>query len=208
MIDRKESRSMSQDDRVDAYIERQADFARPILRHLRAAVQAACPEAEEAIKWGMPHFMYKGQMLAGMAAFREHATFGFRHGSLVTGGDGGEREPAMGQFGRLSSIEDLPDGGELAGMIRKAMALTDEGVKPQRKKTEKPAAETPEDLGQALSASPAAAATFEGFSPSCRREYIDWVTEAKRPETRSKRIEQAIEWMADGKKRNWKYENC
>lgn len=199
---------MTIDPRIDAYIARQADFARPILGHLRSAVHAACPEAEETLKWSMPHFLYKGQMLAGMAAFKAHATFGFWRGKEVLGETGAERD-AMGQFGRLASVADLPTDDVLRELIRKAMALTDAGARPARPKAAaKPDLETPPELHTALSANPVARATFDGFPPSCRREYVEWVIEAKRPETRDKRIAQAVEWMTEGKRRNWKYENC
>jgi len=199
---------MSTDPRIDAYIARQADFARPILEHLRSAVHSACPEAEETLKWSMPHFLYKGQMLAGMAAFKAHATFGFWRAKEVLGETGAERD-AMGQFGRLASVSDLPPDDVLHALIRRAMALTDSGSRPARPKAApKPELETPPELDSALSANAAAKATFDGFPPSCRREYVLWVAEAKRPETRDKRIAQAVEWMAEGKKRNWKYENC
>jgi uncharacterized protein YdeI (YjbR/CyaY-like superfamily) len=199
---------MAKDARIDAYIARQADFARPILEHLRAAVHAACPEAGETLKWGMPHFLYKGQMLAGIGAFKAHATFGFWRAKEVLGETGAERD-AMGQFGRLTSIADLPPDDVLRALIRKAMALTDSGTRRARAKAApKPQPETPAELEAALSANPAARATFDGFPPSCRREYVEWVAEAKRPETRDKRIAQAVEWMAEGKKRNWKYEKC
>ena len=194
------------DPRIDDYIARQAEFARPILEHLRVAVHSACPEAEETIKWGMPHFTHKGGILAGMAAFKAHATFGFWQRS---GERGAESKPgAMGDFGRLTSLADLPDEGELRALIHKNMALIDAGAKTVRNKTAKPPLEMPEDLAAALTANPAAQATYDGFPPSCRREYLEWVTEAKRPETRAKRIAQAVEQMAQGKKRNWKYENC
>jgi uncharacterized protein YdeI (YjbR/CyaY-like superfamily) len=199
---------MGSDPRIDAYIARQADFARPVLQHLRSAVHAACPEAEETLKWSMPHFLYKGQMLAGMAAFKAHATFGFRRGKEVVGETGAERE-AMGQFGRLTSVADLPPDDVLRALIRKAMELTDAGTRPARPKAApKAELETPAELDSALNANPAARATFDGFPPSCRREYVDWVAEAKRPETRDRRIAQAVEWMAQGKRRNWKYEKC
>ena len=198
---------MSRDPRIDAYIARQGEFARPILEHLRAAVHAACPEAEETLKWSMPHFMYKGQMLAGMAAFKAHATFGFWRAKEVLGETGAERD-AMGQFGRLTSLADLPEPAVLDALIRRAMAVTETGRKPRPKAAPKPAAETPDDLTNALAANPAAATTFEAFPPSCRREYVEWIVEAKRPETRAKRLAQAVEWMAEGKRRNWKYENC
>jgi uncharacterized protein YdeI (YjbR/CyaY-like superfamily) len=198
---------MTGDRRIDDYIAARAEFARPILEHLRSAVHAACPEVEETLKWGMPHFLYKGQMLAGMAAFKAHATFGFRRGKEVVGETAAERE-AMGQFGRLTSVDDLPKPEVLAQLIREAMALTDAGSKPARGKTAKPPVEVPEELRRALDASPAATAAFDGFSESCRREYAQWVSEAKRQETRDKRVAQAVEWIAQGKRRNWKYENC
>ncbi|HEX6375901.1 MAG TPA: YdeI/OmpD-associated family protein [Allosphingosinicella sp.] len=199
---------MSRDPRIDAYIARQADFARPILEHLRAAVHAACPEAEETLKWSMPHFLYKGQMLAGMAAFKAHATFGFWRAREVLGETGAQRD-AMGQFGRLTSIADLPPDEVLAALIRQAVAVTDSGPRPSRPKAApKGELATPPELDAALDANAAARATFDGFPPSARREYVQWVVEAKRPETRDKRIAQAVEWMSEGKRRNWKYENC
>jgi len=199
---------MSRDPRIDAYIARQADFARPILEHLRAAIHAACPEAEETLKWSMPSFLYKGKILANMAAFKAHAAFGFWRSSDVLGQTGAERE-SMGQFGRLTSVSDLPPKTELEALVRKAIAVIDSGPAPAKpKKPPKPILPTPDDLRAALDAAPTAAATFDAFPPSCRRDYVEWVTEAKRPETRAKRIAQAVEWMAEGKKRNWKYENC
>ncbi len=198
---------MKADPRVDAYIARQGDFARPVLETLRERVHAACPDIEEAIKWGAPAFLYKGKQLAMMAAFKAHAAFNFWHGTLVTG-KGSKNPDAMGQFGRLGSVEDLPEPKRFEAMVRKAAALIDTGVKPPRGKAAKAPLETPEDLKSALAASPAAAACFDGFSQSCRREYVEWIVEAKRPETREKRIAQAMEWMAEGKKRNWKYESC
>ncbi|MEO7177435.1 MAG: YdeI/OmpD-associated family protein [Allosphingosinicella sp.] len=199
---------MPTDPRIDAYIARQADFARPILDHLRSAVHAACPEAEETLKWSMPHFLYKGQMLVGMAAFKAHATFGFWRAKEVLGETGAERE-AMGQFGRLGSLADLPADDVLQALIGKAMALTDAGARPARPaKAPKPDLETPPELDSALSGNAAAKAAFDAFPPSCRREYVEWVIEAKRPETRAKRVAQAVEWMAQGKRRNWKYEKC
>ena len=199
---------MSHDPRVDAYIGRQADFARPILEHLRETIHAACPEAEETLKWSMPNFLYKGKILANMAAFKAHAAFGFWRSSEVLGETGGERD-AMGQFGRLTSVDQLPPPDELGALVRKAMASIDAGPAPLRpKKPPKPDLPTPDDLRTALDGIPKAAAAFDAFPPSCRREYVEWVTEAKRPETRAKRVAQAVEWMAEGKRRNWKYENC
>jgi uncharacterized protein YdeI (YjbR/CyaY-like superfamily) len=197
---------MHRDPRIDAYIARQGDFARPVLEHLRAAVHAACPEAEEAIKWSMPAFLLNGRPLANMAAFKAHASFGFWRGRELVGD--AAQDGAMGQFGRLTSIADLPPAETLAALIRAAAAKAGEGPAPRPKKPPRPELPTPDDLRTALDADPRAAATFEAFPPSCRREYVEWVVEAKRPETRAKRIAQTVEWVAAGKRRNWKYENC
>ncbi len=199
--------TMKTDARVDAYIERQADFAKPILRHLRETVHAACPEVEETLKWSSPSFLYKGQILASMAAFKQHATFGFWRGSLVVG-QKEEAQSGMGQFGRLTSIADLPPREELEGLVRKAMALTDAGVKAPRDKHKKRPFTMPDDLRQAMDANDAAKKTFESFPPSAQREYVDWVVEAKRPETRAKRVVDSVEWLAEGKRRHWKYADC
>lgn len=195
------------DPRIDDYIARQAEFARPILDHLRGAIHSACPEAEETLKWSMPAFMYKGEILATMAAFKQHATFGFWRGSQVLG-DGRQKLDAMGQFGRLASVADLPEPEALKDLIKKAMELADAGAKPVRNKTVKGDYTVPEDLERALGQNEPASATFAAFPPSCQREYVEWVTEAKRPETRAKRVLQAVQWMAEGKRRNWKYEQC
>jgi uncharacterized protein YdeI (YjbR/CyaY-like superfamily) len=195
------------DPRVDAFIESKAVFAQPILRHIRAIVHRACPEVEETLKWSMPSFTYKGQILAGMAAFKEHATFGFWRSKEVTGTE--QAESAMGQFGRLTSIADLPDDTALEAMVRKAAALIDSGTKaPRPLKHPKPPLAIPDDLRAALAANPGAQAAYDGFPPGQQREYLEWVTEARRPETRAKRVAQAVEWMAEGKRRNWKYESC
>ena len=198
---------MKTDPRIDAYIERQADFAKPILRYLREVVHSACSDCEEAVKWSSPHFMYRSEMLAGMAAFKQHATFGFWRGSLVVG-EGETQMSGMGQFGRLTSIDDLPPRDELEALVRKAMRLTDEGVKPPRDKHRKEPFTVPQDMRAAIDSNAAAAATFDGFPPSAQREYVEWVAGAKRDETRTKRLAQAVEWLAEGKRRNWKYETC
>ena len=196
---------MSRDPRVDAYIARQADFARPILEHLRAAVHAARPDVEEGIKWGMPAFLLKGRILGNMAAFKAHATFGVWRGTAVVEG---AKSEARGQFGRLTSLADLPADAELAALIEKAAALVEAGPAPRPKKAAKAEPPVPDDLRSAIDDEPKAAAVFAAFPPSCRREYVEWVVEAKRPETRAKRVAQTVEWLAQGKRRNWKYENC
>ena len=199
----------NRDARVDAYIARSAEFARPILTHLREAVHAGCPGAEETIKWGMPHFTYKG-LLCGMAAFKRHVAFGFWRGREVVGSANDRNSEAMGNFGRISTMSDLPSKRVLIGYVRKAAALKDAGpaARPSRKRKPRPPARVPADLAAALKKNARARRTFENFSPSHRREYIEWITEAKQAETRSRRLAQAIEWLAEGKSRNWKYERC
>ena len=195
------------DPRVTAYIAKAQPFAHPILTRLRGIVHEACPRCEETIKWGMPTFLYEG-MLCGMAAFRAHATFGFWKGSLVVDAQGGKAEDAMGQFGRITSLGDLPPRRELVGYVKKAMKLNEDGVRPARAKAAKAAGIVPADLKAALAKNRKAAAVFAAFAPSHRREYVEWIVEAKRPETRARRLVTAIEWLTAGKKHNWKYEKC
>lgn len=193
-----------QDPRIDAYIERSADFAKPVLKHLRKLVQDACPEVEETIKWSMPHFIYDG-ILCSMAAFKEHCAFHIWKGSVIVGD--AERE-GMGQFGRITRISDLPSDKIMKGYIRQAVKLRDEGVKSAPRSAPKRKKEfvVPLELTQALKKNKQAAAAFDGFPPSHRREYADWISEAKRDDTRKRRVDAAVEWMAEGKTRNWKYE--
>ena len=200
----------TRDPRVDTYIAKSADFAQPILTHLREVVHDTCPDVQETMKWSMPFFDYHGVM-CNMAAFKEHATFGFWKGALIPGlapnsNSGGE---SMGNLGRLTSVKDLPSRKVLAGYVKAAMRLNDEGVSvKQPKKAAKPEAKVPADLAAALKKNRQAAATFENFPPGQRREYVDWIVEAKREETRARRVAQAVEWLAEGKKRNWKYETA
>lgn len=198
---------MPHDPRVDAYIDKAQPFARPILRHLRDIVHRACPEAVEAIKWSMPMFLYRDKIIANMAAFKAHAAFGTwrRDG----GGPGGSRaEEAMGSLGKLAGIDSLPPDAEIAAMVTEAMALVDAGGSMRDKRQPKAEIAMPDDLAAALEAVPAAAANFAAFPPGCRREYLEWVTEAKQAATRAKRIATTVEWTAEGKRRHWKYANC
>ena len=198
---------MARDPRIDAYIERAAPFAQPILQHVRGLVHEACPAVEETIKWGMPTFVHAGAILCGMAAFKQHASFGFWKHALVVGE--GEPRDGMGSYGKLVSLDDLPPKRTLLAHLRKAVALNEAGVKsPARKSAPKPPPETPAELAAALAQAPAAKAAFDAFPPGCRREYIEWIAGAKRPETRARRVSEAVAWMAEGKRRNWKYENC
>lgn len=199
---------MTRDPRIDAYIERAAPFAQPILIHLRELVHEACPQVEESVKWGMPSFSHAGGILCTMAAFKQHASFGFWKHALVIGG--GEPRDGMGSYGKLVSIKGLPPKRTLLVHIRKAIKLNEDGVKvpAARKAAPKPPADLPDDLAEALARNKAAKTTFDAFPPGCKREYIVWIAEAKREETRAKRLAQAVEWMAAGKRRNWKYEAC
>lgn len=194
------------DPRVDAYVERSANFAQPILRHIREVVHAACPEVVETMKWSFPHFTHHG-ILCSMAAFREHCALGFWRGAQVLGEEGAANGEAMGQFGRITSLDDLPPPEVLAGYVREAARLNEEGAKTPvgSGRREKGELVVPDYFLAALEGNPAARATFEGFSPSARREYVEWVSEAKGEETRRRRLETAVEWMAEGKPRNWKY---
>jgi uncharacterized protein YdeI (YjbR/CyaY-like superfamily) len=194
------------DERVDAYIEKSPGFAKPILKHLRALVHATCPNAEETIKWRMPMFMHHG-ILCGMAAFKHHCAFVlFKHKLVFE--DQATNDEAMGQFGRITTLSQLPSDKSIAAYIRKGMKLNESGVKLTRAPTKKAPSKVPDDLSAALKKNKRALAVFEKFAPSHKREYIEWITEAKRDETRTKRISQAIEWIAEGKQRNWKYVNC
>lgn len=199
----------TRDARVDAYIEKSAEFARPILTYLREVVHAACPEVEETLKWRMPHFQYRG-MLCGMAAFKQHCTFGFWKGALIVEGSGENQQDAMGQFGRITTLSDLPAKKVIIGYIKKAMQLNEEGVKAPKQTSTKPRGplEVPKILIDALARNAKARSTFEKFRPSHRREYAEWIAEAKTEATRERRLATALEWLAEGKTRNWKYTNC
>ncbi|MGM9491677.1 YdeI/OmpD-associated family protein [Ideonella sp. YS5] len=199
----------TRDPRVDAYIAKAAPFARPLLASLREQVHAAHPGIVESIKWGMPYFLYGGRLLAGMAAFKAHATFGFWQGDQLAAAP--KSGKAMGQFGRLTGPADLPAAARLQSMVRQAIALIDSGAPPRshRRSTEpRPPVEVPGFLRDALQQHPTAAAHFNALAPGQQREYVDWLVEAKREDTRARRLAQALEWLAEGKRRNWKYENC
>ncbi|KQZ64865.1 hypothetical protein ASD67_10630 [Sphingopyxis sp. Root1497] len=197
---------MNRDPRVDAYIAARQPFAQPILIHLRELVHAHAPGAEETLKWGVPHFTLGGQNLAGMAAFKEHATFGFWRDEDVTGS--ARDTGAMGSMGRLATLADLPSDDVMAAYIAKAAALCAEGKAKRPAPKPKAALDLPDDLGAALGANAAAQGHWDAFSPGKRRDYIEWVLEAKREETRIKRIETIVAQVAEGKDRNWKYKSC
>ena len=198
---------MSGDPRIDAYIAKAAPFARSILAHVRARVHAAAPQAEETIKWGAPGFTIDGKILLIMAAFKAHAALNFWRGQELRGGEASD--DAMGQFGKLTDLADLPPDAELDALIRQAAKLARTAPAPRKVKHDpKPQAEIHPEFARALDANPRARAVLEGFPPSARREYLDWVADAKQDKTRAKRIADAVEWLSEGKRRHWKYENC
>jgi hypothetical protein len=195
---------MPRDPRVDAYIAKARPFAQPILRRIRSAIHAGCPDVTETIKWSVPAFDYKGPF-AGMAAFKAHCVFGFWKGALMKTAPKGREGEAMGQFGRFESTDDLPSEAALVRMVKEATALADAGARAPRTKTEKPPLKAPASMLAAIRKNRKAHAAYEAFSPSHKREYIEWITGAKTDETRARRLATAVEWIAEGKSRNWKY---
>ena len=196
------------DPRVDAYIAKSPAFAKPILTYLRAVIHEGCPAVEETIKWGTPTFDHMG-IMAGIAAFKQYCTLGFWKAPLLTL-DGKpvskEMESGAGQFGKLTSIADLPAKGKLLKLVKDAAKLNEAGINLERKPRAAPKpVQVPADLTKALRKSAKARAVFEAFPPSHKREYVQWIIEAKTDETRQRRLDQAVEWIAEGKQRNWKY---
>jgi uncharacterized protein YdeI (YjbR/CyaY-like superfamily) len=199
----------SRDPRIDAYIAKSADFAKPILTHLRETIHSAAPSAEETIKWGMPFFMSNGKILCSIAAFKQHCALHFWKGSQVVKPEASRGEDAMGQFGRITSVKDLPSKKELSGYVKRAMELQEETAKaPATKKAKaaKPPIPMHPAFRTALGKNRKAKTSFDEMSPSHRREYLEWITEAKTDATREKRIATSIEWLTEGKSRMWKYQ--
>ncbi|MEO8110460.1 MAG: YdeI/OmpD-associated family protein [Ginsengibacter sp.] len=197
----------TQDTRIDAYISKSADFAKPILHHLRKLVHKACPDAVETIKWSMPFFEYKGT-LCNMASFKQHCAFGFWKSALMKDSKEmtGKNEVAMGHLGKITSLTDLPPDNKIIALIKEACKLNEDQVKmPAKKKEEKKEIEIPEAFQKALNKNKKALAAFSAFSPSHKYEYLEWITEAKTDETKNKRISTTMEWLTEGKSRHWKY---
>jgi hypothetical protein len=190
------------DPRIDAYIAKSADFAKPLLSHFRALVHQACPDVEETMKWSSPHFGYKG-VLCGMAAFKEHCNFILWKAPLVMGGLGNQEGGPLRDIRRLS---DLPPDKTIVGWIKESGKLNEQGVKAPRATKPKKPLKVPKELTTALAKNKKAAASFEQFPPSHKREYAEWIADAKGADTRQRRVENAIEWIAEGKSRNWRYE--
>ena len=198
---------MSRDRRIDAYIAKAAPFARPILSHIRERVHAALPGVEETLKWSMPSYTIGGKIVLITAAFKAHMALNFWRGQELRGE--AANADAMGQFGKIASLADLPPDAELDRLIREAAELAAAAPAPRKVKHEpKPPAGLHPEFATALDANPKAKATLDGFPPSARRDYLDWIAEAKQDKTRVKRIADAIEWLSEGKRRHWKYENC
>ncbi len=199
----------SSDKRIDAYIAKSAPFARPILEHLRAVVREACPTVEETMKWSAPHFTHGGRILAGMSAFKQHAAFAVPMLD-TSAGQADKRDEAMGHYGRITALSDLPARRTLVAQIKRAVKAIDAGGKlpSSKRETPKPALTMPDDLARALAKAAGAKRQFAAFAPSKQREYIEWIVEARQDATRARRIAQASEWIAEGKARYWKYEKC
>jgi len=188
------------DPRIDAYIAKAQPFARPILEYIRALFHEAVPGLEEGIKWGVPHFIHRGKNLGGMAAFKAHA-------ALIVASMGRQGE-GMGGYGKLAGLDELPPKDRLIAQIRESAALIESGKKPARSKppAQKEAIAMPQDFAAALRDAPAARAAFDGFTAAQQRDYLEWITGAKQEKTRTARLATAIEWLSEGKRRNWKYE--
>ena len=197
---------------VDTYIAKSRPFAQPVLAFLREAVHRAVPDVNEQMKWSRPFFLHRGVILANMAAFKEHCSFGLWGGEMAEKlqSAGISASEAMGSFGRITSVGDLPPAAELESYIRHAAKLIDSGTRTRSiQRVAKPRrgeVTVPDALAAALKTNKAAAAKFAAMSPSCRREYVEWIESAKREETRARRVATALEWIAEGKGRNWKYE--
>ncbi|NLR68957.1 hypothetical protein HGH92_31940 [Chitinophaga varians] len=199
-----------QDARIDAYIRKSASFAQPVLEHMRALVHKACPEVEETIKWGMPYFTYKGQLFCCFAAFKAHCSFIFWKGALMDDPDNifqQRGENGMGQLGKITSLKDLPSDRTFIKYLKAAATLSTSDLPPATKKAApvKKALEVPDWLLSAIKKNKKAWATFDAFSYSNKKEYVDWIVSAKTDATRDSRLADALTWMAEGKIRNWKY---
>ncbi len=197
------------DKRIDSYIAKSADFARPILTHLRKLAHQACPDMQETIKWSFPHFEYQG-VVCSMAAFKQHCAFGFWKASLLQDFEKKlltKGETAMGHFGRITSLNDLPPDKQILKYIREACRLNEQGLKIVKPKpVAKKALIVPTYFKKELAKHPKARKVFDAFSYSHKKDYVEWITEAKAEATRQKRMSTAIEWLLQGKSRNWKYE--
>ena len=196
---------MSREPRIDAYIAKAQPFARPILAHVRERVHAVLPDVEEAVKWSMPAYTLGGKIVLITAAFKAHMALNFWRGQELRGQEA--NADAMGQFGKIASLDELPPDAELDRLIREAAELAKSAPAPRKTKhAPKPPPEMHPEFAAALDKAPKAKAALEGFPPSAQRDYFEWIAEAKQDATRQKRIATAIEWLSEGKRRHWKYQ--
>jgi uncharacterized protein YdeI (YjbR/CyaY-like superfamily) len=198
---------VSRDPRIDAYVAKAQPFARPILEKVRERVHAVVPRAEETIKWGMPAYTLDGKILLITAAFKAHAALNFWRGQELRGDKA--NADAMGQFGKLASVADLPSDSELDRLMKEAAEVAKNAPAPRKAKHgPKAAPEMHPDFSAALAKAPKAKAALDGLPPSAQRDYLEWISEAKQDSTRAKRIATAVEWLSEGKRRHWKYQSC
>lgn len=198
---------MSREARIDAYIANAAPFAQPILSHVRERVHAVLPDVEEAVKWNMPAYTLGGKIVLITAAFKAHTALNFWRGQELNSSH--DSVGAMGQFGKIKSLEELPSDAQFDRLIREAAELAKSAPAPRKAKhAPKPAPEMHPEFAAALAKAPKAKSTLDAFPPSARRDYFEWIGEAKQDATRQKRIATAIEWLTEGKRRHWKYQNC
>ena len=199
---------LKSDERVNAYIQKSPDFAKAVLIHFRKLVHNICPEVTETIKWGCPNFEYKGPMCT-MASFKQHCAIGFWKATLINNGKlmARHNDGSAGNFGKITSLKDLPDDNEMSEYIKEAMKLNDDGIKvPAKKKSiDENKLNVPEILIKSLSKNKKAKDVFEAFSPSHKKEYVEWINDSKTDATREKRVATTIEWLVEGKSRMWKY---
>jgi uncharacterized protein YdeI (YjbR/CyaY-like superfamily) len=198
---------MNKEPRIDTYIGKAQPFARPILEKVRERVHAVLPDVEEAMKWSMPAYLVGGKLILITAAFKAHAALNFWRGHELETNH--SSVGAMGQFGKISSIDELPSDAALDRLIREAAELAKSAPAPRKAKHEpKPAPQMHPEFARALAKAPKAKSTLEGFPPSAQRDYFEWISEARQDATRQKRIATAVEWLSEGKRRHWKYQNC
>jgi uncharacterized protein YdeI (YjbR/CyaY-like superfamily) len=198
---------VSRDPRIDAYIAKAQPFSQPILEHVRTRVHAVLPDVEETLKWSMPAYTLGGKIVLITAAFKAHLALNFWRGQELRG-DGANAD-AMGQFGKIKSLADLPPDKELDRLIREAADLAKSAPAPRKTKhAPKPAPGLHPEFAAALAKAPQARAVLDSFPPSAQRDYVEWIADAKQDATRQKRIATAIEWLGEGKRRHWKYQNC
>jgi len=199
---------MNKPSNFDQYIEQSAAFAQPLLKSLRASVHKACPEVEEAFKWSAPTFMYQGKILCSMAAFKAHVVFRFWLGEQLSDPNNILEvigKTSMGQLAKIKKLDDLPEEDVMVTYLKEAMQLIDQGATQKSAKATKKELNIPDYLLSALEKAPKAAETFHNFSYSNQKEYVEWLEDAKRESTREKRLQTTLEWLAEGKVRNWKY---